>query len=841
MSGAKPSRHTIALYAALAALFAIGLTHRLRDTADRFEEVVRGHELAQLPFEPDFAHMAVDGLTPEAEAAGLRRGDVITAIQGRPVGSLDALIAPVMAAAPGEILTLDVESDADAGGNRRTVSIALAPIRSGPPQAYDWLQFAIGAVALPYLCLTLGFWVAATRITDKLAWLVLLLLLGLSEFVGVGWRTMLGRDDWFRPIALVYQPLLDNLWPMSMMLFGIYFPDRLALDRRFPWAKWIVVAPILFTVGATMVVVGLVIERNFGAAAAVADILRPVIPVALVLDFVAIAIFFGASGHRAFTEKRPDARRRLMLLHASGAVSLTPICLLAVLLAAGVTALEPWMLLPIYALLFVFPATMAYVIVVHRAMDVRLVVRQGVQYLLARGTVRGIQMAISAAIIVAVATQRGPFLAPQPGRQILLVGGALIAILQIRRVAEIVKRWVDRRFFREAYDAEQILAELANKVRTMVETGPLLETVAHQVASSLHIARVAILLNGGDTLEPAYAIGYATVPRLPLSGHRLTEERTREIRGALDAEMVLPLSANQKLIGVMGLGPKQSEEPFSSADIRLLDAVAAQMGLALENSRLTVEIAAEIANRESAKRELAIAREVQERLFPQELPPIPGIEYDGACRPALGVGGDYYDFIPLGGNGLGIAIGDVSGKGIPAALLMATLRAYLRGQTISGESDLAAVIANLNHLVYESSAANRYATFFYGQYDAATHVLRYVNAGHNPPMLFKQSGAVVRLDVGGPVVGLIAGCAYRQGCVTLDAGDLLIAFTDGISEAMNGDMDEWGEERLIAAVLTDPTRAPRPLIDHIMREADGFVSEAPQHDDMTVAIVRRVY
>jgi sigma-B regulation protein RsbU (phosphoserine phosphatase) len=253
---------------------------------------------------------------------------------------------------------------------------------------------------------------------------------------------------------------------------------------------------------------------------------------------------------------------------------------------------------------------------------------------------------------------------------------------------------------------------------------------------------------------------------------------------------------------------------------------------------LTAEIATEVANREKANRELEIAREVQERLFPQEYPPIPGIEYAGTCRPALEIGGDYYDFLALSDVQLGIAIGDVSGKGVPAALLMATLRAYLRGQTIGGETDLAAMMANLNQLVYESSAANRYATFFYGQYDAPTGVLRYVNAGHNAPMVFKESGAVVRLDVGGPVVGLIAGCTYQQGSVTLEAHDILVAFTDGVSEAMNVDMNEWGEEQLMATTQRSRSLSPRGLIDRIIEQADAFVAGAPQHDDMTVIVVR---
>ena len=219
---------------------------------------------------------------------------------------------------------------------------------------------------------------------------------------------------------------------------------------------------------------------------------------------------------------------------------------------------------------------------------------------------------------------------------------------------------------------------------------------------------------------------------------------------------------------------------------------------------------------------------------------MPGVEYAGACRPALGVGGDYYDFIALPEGKLGIAIGDVSGKGIAAALLMATLRAYLRGQTIGRESNLAAMMANLNQLVYESSAPNRYATFFYGQYTPASRVFTYVNAGHNPPMVFRSSGALTRLDVGGPVIGLIPDSVYEQSCVTLEAGDVLVAFTDGVSEAMNGAMEEWSEERLIAAAQSNRGLSPRELIDHIVREADGFVSGAPQHDDMTVVVVRRV-
>jgi sigma-B regulation protein RsbU (phosphoserine phosphatase) len=222
---------------------------------------------------------------------------------------------------------------------------------------------------------------------------------------------------------------------------------------------------------------------------------------------------------------------------------------------------------------------------------------------------------------------------------------------------------------------------------------------------------------------------------------------------------------------------------------------------------------------------------------------MPGLDYAGGCRPALGVGGDYYDFIQLSKTELGIAIGDVSGKGIPAALLMATLRAFLRGQTAHHLTDLTEVMANLNKLVFESSAANRYATFFYAEFDSQSRVLRYVNAGHNPPMVFRATGDafdVFRLDCGGTVVGLMENCSYVEGSVTLETGDVMVAFTDGISEAMDASDEEWGEERMIDVVWPNRTASAGGIIERLMTAADTFVAGAPQYDDMTLIVVRVV-
>jgi serine phosphatase RsbU (regulator of sigma subunit) len=190
---------------------------------------------------------------------------------------------------------------------------------------------------------------------------------------------------------------------------------------------------------------------------------------------------------------------------------------------------------------------------------------------------------------------------------------------------------------------------------------------------------------------------------------------------------------------------------------------------------------------------------------------------------------------------LGIAIGDISGKGISAALLMASLHASLRGQTLIGAGDLGRKMANVNRLLYEASGSNRYATFFYAELDCASRTLQYVNAGHNPPVVLRKeegSWRVLRLEDGGTVVGLIAGAAYTQSTAQLLPGDILLAFTDGISEAMNAAEQEWGEERMIAEAQAHADLSAGDLLQRLFRAADTFAGGAPQHDDMTLIVLR---
>lgn len=844
---------------ALAALFVVATTLSLRGALDQFDYLLHGGQYVNPSFDLDTQSFKVDQLEPEAERAGLRKGDIVVGVNRRPIQGWSDIYGPVWRARTGDHLLLRVKRTSATGSVEQDISVPL--------RRFTHVGYAPGSAAYvvtilfrnltPLFCLALGFWVAAVRVGDRAAWALLILMLSLANLLTDG-STMYGHEGALQPFLTGLSVVFLRLGPLALVYFGIVFPETLAFDRKFPWIKWIVIGPMLVRAGLSGIA--------FGLAAHHRDMILPlwalltaVDPAAADIELGLIGLFFAILGYKTVTATSGDARRRLLLLDTGAAVGLLPLLITLTWMVIHHTYFRGWPALVSIAALLVFPLTMAYVIVVHRAMDVRVVLRQGLQYLLATSGIRILQIAVSAGIIVLAATVgANSSVATRVG--LIAVGFALL--VGLGAFAGRLRRWMDRRFFREAYEADEILADLAARVRTMVETGPLLETVASRVAEALHVPRIAIFLDGNGAFRPAYALGYGAPPtgifteqsltlrRLRQTAHtrvefedadswvQLTDREERAALEELKPELLLPLSLKEKVLGIMSLGLKQSEEPFSATDLRLLNLVAAQTGLALENGRLTEAIKEEARAREKQHRELELGREVQERLFPQEYPVIPGLDYAGACRSALGVGGDYYDFIPMSHGGLGIAIGDVSGKGIPAALLMATLRAFLRGQAIDHETDLSAVIANLNRLVFESSAQNRYATFFLGVFDPASRVLNYVNAGHNAPIVIRPGSEVARLEAGGSVVGLMRAGSWVQGRVKLEAGDLLVAFTDGISEAMNHADDEWGEERLIEAAQAMRGAPVKAILENIVRSADGFVAGAPQYDDMTLIVAR---
>jgi sigma-B regulation protein RsbU (phosphoserine phosphatase) len=249
---------------------------------------------------------------------------------------------------------------------------------------------------------------------------------------------------------------------------------------------------------------------------------------------------------------------------------------------------------------------------------------------------------------------------------------------------------------------------------------------------------------------------------------------------------------------------------------------------------------AEQRQRQRLEHELAIAREVQAQLFPKERPAVPGVDIQAVCRPARVVSGDYYDFLPLGPGRLGIALADISGKGISAALLMASLQAALRSQAMfdgCGPGRTAEIVARLNHHLYHSTAPDRFATFFYGAYDAETRQLEYTNAGHPAPLCI--SGKQVRcLSAGGTVLGLFDDRKYESQVIDIAPGSLLIAYSDGLTEAENPNGEEFGEQRVLDGALRMGQAPAGTVLKNLLEAVDQWTGATEQVDDITVIIAR---
>ncbi len=315
-----------------------------------------------------------------------------------------------------------------------------------------------------------------------------------------------------------------------------------------------------------------------------------------------------------------------------------------------------------------------------------------------------------------------------------------------------------------------------------------------------------------------------------------------QIRGT-GARVAVSLRTKNEILGVLLLGPPEGRESYNRAETRALGDWAQQLALMMENARLTERLL----EQEKLNRDLALAVEVQRRLLPERPPDAPGAELAAMSLPARGIGGDYYDFLDAGDHRIGIALADIAGKGIAAALIMAVVQASLRILSTEENISLPQLAVKMNGFLHRSTKPNSYATFFYAQIDEHSRQLRYVNAGHNPPYLIRSvrvpsasagDPEIEELTSGGTVLGLLPQVSYEETTVDLHPGDVLVAFTDGVPEALNPADEEFGEDRL-KAVLRELVHLPAHVISaRISSELRNWIQDAAQYDDLTFIVMK---
>jgi sigma-B regulation protein RsbU (phosphoserine phosphatase) len=416
-----------------------------------------------------------------------------------------------------------------------------------------------------------------------------------------------------------------------------------------------------------------------------------------------------------------------------------------------------------------------------------------------------------------------------------------------------VTRRLDRAFFRSAYDTRQILIDLAAKTRNASNREQLAELLRHEIDDALHPLTLAIYFRESRGEFVTSADVPEDIRRLPADLPVLEHMRERgqpweivpspgeapalAMLQPLQPECLVPmLGRDEQLLGLAVLGPRLSEEPYSGEDRRLLDSVANQAGGALENIGLAESMAESLEAERRARQEMDIARQVQSKLLPQKAPVLKTLDYAGACIQARAVGGDYYDFLDLGEGRVGFVLADVAGKGISAALLMANLQAHLRSQSAIVSRDFSQTLERVNRMFFESTDSNAYATLFIGVYEDETRDLRYVNCGHNPPVIL-HGEQVKRLHGTTTVLGMFEDWRCEVAGTCLHPNDILAICTDGVLEAANAGGDEFGEVGLVAALRSGRERKAQELLESVIAAVKQF-APGEQADDLTLLIAK---
>jgi sigma-B regulation protein RsbU (phosphoserine phosphatase) len=457
---------------------------------------------------------------------------------------------------------------------------------------------------------------------------------------------------------------------------------------------------------------------------------------------------------------------------------------------------------------------------------------------------------------------------------------------------------LERRFAPAPYDGQRMLFDLGQEARTAASVDQLYESIAARIGESFETAYVSIFVREeerGDYLCRVTSPSSESTPSHPAPSAPPTEDaldappplkfardafvvkrllgltsplvidaaeletwdqalsfappalresrrREQEVLRRIKGSLLVQIRAKERMNGILSLSLRRGQFPYSAADKEVLMSIASQLALVIENARLAERMVVE----ERLRRELALAAEVQRRLLPERPPEGLAVELAGFCQPARGVGGDYYDFIKFDNQQLGIAIADVAGKGIAAALLMSTVQATLRSLSAGADANghangsLAEMVTRLNRLLCNSTRGANYVTFFYAQFDPRTRRLAYVNAGHNPPLFFRASPShdFKALSSGGMFVGMFEHCGYEQDVVQMQSGDVLIAFTDGLSEALDTRGEEFDESRIRDALADSVGRPVHEIRDEMVRRVQAWCAGAPQHDDLTFLVMK---
>lgn len=478
----------------------------------------------------------------------------------------------------------------------------------------------------------------------------------------------------------------------------------------------------------------------------------------------------------------------------------------------------------------VVPISFAVAILKYRLMNIDLLIRKTVVYAILSGAIVVVYLGLVGGLGTLLVYMFG--LEDQSG---MVIASTLVVALLFVPVRNKLQTLVDRNLFRHKYDYPEALRAIVTETRMARDAGEFLASAAEKLQQALQSRALVIFAERQEEYVATAKIGvsdavigklrvgraFAEMLDRPFDPRRRTlpEDATRTL-SRIEAVLVAPIGSR----GFITLAPKLSGGEFDVEDIDFLRSAADQIGIGVDRIRMQAE-----------EQDYAQARAIQQTLLPREMPRIARLELSGVWQPARTMGGDYYDLLELSEHELAVCIGDVAGKGMPAALLMSGLQAAVRASASNSPRDLC---ERVRRVVVSSLSGGRFVTFFYATVDTDAMRLRWCNAGHNAPILARADGTMVRLGEGGPAFNrLFSDSGYEEREIALTPGDRLVLFTDGVSEATDANGDLFGEERIEELVADSRDLDARELQQTIVDAASSFSGDELE-DDLTLVVVR---
>lgn len=773
--------------------------------------------------------------------AGLRFLDRIVSADGQPIWNGADLVRIAEAKQPGELIHYVIETK----GRIWETTIPVAHFG-----LWDFfLVFCIpffGGLAL-YI---LGFIVYVLKPNTTASWVFFLLCFCLGGYMVTGFETISA----YRTVHFHY--LILCLYPATFAHLGLVFPERKSFLKRFPKIEYLIYLPALVLNAAYQIYLSTfekVLQSNLTGWWVLTY--EGIAPRNRMFALFCVASLVALMVHSTFKASSILAKQRARMILFGGTVAFLPSAVIMFVVQA-MKVNFPWNFLVFFVVFF--PASIAYSIIRHNLFDADTIIKRTVGYVIVTGIVVGAYAVVSLGLNVVMGKYQ---VAQSRAFPILFTLGVILVFNPLR---DRIQALVDRLFFRKEYDYGGIIDKIGAAMTSVLDQGEILKRLMKTFMEDLFISTSSIMLLHPATAE--YRVSLAEGEKTqdieqrafrrdePLMQIMVREKKeltrtdvqedpkykevSRQCAAdfeGLHASLMVPLVFQDQVIGLLSLGEKKSGKAFNREDVDLLRTLANQSAVALENARLFQENL----EKQRMEEELNIARDLQMSMLPASCPKIAGFDIAAVSTPAREVGGDFFDFIEMGQDRVGLIIGDVTGKSVSGALVMSASRSVFR-MLSEQEMNVGEIMIRANRRMKKDIKSGMFVALLYAVLDSRDRTLSLCSAGQTQPVhLQAESGKAALVQTEGDTfpIGILDDAAYQETRIILSQGDKLVFYTDGIVEAQNGKEEIFGFERLQEVIRRAGPMSADRLLKEIIARVEEFVGGAPQHDDLTVIVV----